>query len=212
MVPPCSVLLLAALIGLAGCAEKTDQLLQLETENRQLQRQLRQVQQQLSEKQDTLSQRDQQISELLKLGPQRVEALFQVERITLGRYTGGTNLDDKPGHDGVRVYLIPQDDAGRTVTASGNIDIDVFDLALKDQPLLMSYSFSPDQAKEHWRSGSLANHYNITCSWKDTLPSGNELTIRVTFGDYLTGRTFTATKQCTIRNPRPQQQPPLESD
>ena len=205
MVPPRSVLLLAALVGLAGCAEKNDQLLQLETENRQLQRQLRQTQQKLAQNQNTLIQKDQQISELLKLGPKRLEVLFQVEKIKLGRYTGGTNLDEKPGHDGVRVYLIPQDHAGRTVTASGSIDIDVFDLALKDHPLLMSYSFTPAKAKEHWRSGSLANHYNITCPWKDTLPSGNELTIRVSFGDYLTGKTFTATKQCTISNPRPQQ-------
>ena len=210
MVPPRSVLLLAALVGLAGCADKTDPLLQLKSENRQLQRQLSQTQQTLAEKQDTLSQRDQQISELLKLGPQRVEVLFQVDGIKLGRYTGGTNLDDKPGHDGVRVYLIPQDNAGRTVTASGSIDIDVFDLALKDQPLLMSYSFTPEQAKQQWRSGSLANHYSITCPWKDTVPSGNELTIRVSFGDHLTGQTFTATKQCTIRNPRAEQ--PLESD
>ena len=188
-----------------GCANRDAQLAEALTQNHELRQQLRQSQQTSETQQDTIDTQAEQIKNLSELGPQRLDMLFKVQRIKLGRYSGGTNLDESPGDDGVRVYIIPQDDAGRTVTAAGSIEVNVFDLAEKDTPLLMSYSFSPAQAKQRWHAGGLANHYNITCPWKDALPSGNEITIRVKFIDYLTGQSFTATKQCQIRPPGPNQ-------
>jgi len=193
--------LVAGLMSLAGCAAKTDEVLELQRDNRELHRQLREHKQTISAQQEALRGKDEQISRLLKLGPKRMEALFAVEKIILSRYTGGFNLDKTGGDHGVRVYMIPQDQAGRTVTAAGSVEIDVFDLARKDQSLLMSYSFTAAQAKEHWQSGALANHYSFTCPWKDKEPLGDEITIHVKFVDYLSGRSFTASKQCPIDNP-----------
>ncbi len=190
--------LVAGLVSLAGCAAKTDEVLELQRENHQLQRQLRQARGTIEQQQETLGRKDEQISNLSKLGAKRLDMLFVVEKIKLSRYTGGFNLDKTGGDDGVRVYVIPQDQGGRTVTAAGSVQIDVFDLAQKEQSLLMSYSFTAAQAKEHWQSGALANHYSFTCPWKDKLPTGNEITIRVKFVDYLTGQSFTASKQCRI--------------
>ena len=207
---PRSLALLVSLTVLAGCANKDDQLLELQTQNRQLRRQLQQSEQTIDTQQDTIHRQTEQIDNLSKLGPERLELLFKVETIKLGRHSGGTKLDSQPGDDGIRVYIIPQDDAGRTVTAAGSIDIDVFDLADKSELLLMSYSFAPAEAKKHWRSGGLANHYSITCPWKDALPSSNEVTVRVKFVDYLTGQPFIATKQCPIRLPLANQQAPAE--
>ena len=203
---PNGLALLAVLAVLVGCANKDQQLLELQTRNRELRQQLRQSQQTIDTQEDAIRQQTEQINNLSGLGPERLEVLFKVESIKLGRYSGGTNLDGKPGDDGVRIYIIPQDETGRTVTAAGSIDVDVFDLADKNQPLLMSYSFSPAEAKKHWYSGGLANHYDITCPWKDTLPSGDEVTVRVKFIDYLTGQTFTATKQCHVSLPLAKQQ------
>ena len=197
-----SLILLAVF---AGCANKDAQLTKAHTQNRELRQQLRQSQEIIETQQDTISRQTEQIDNLANLGPQRLDVLFTVDRIKLGRYTGGTNLDEVPGDDGVRVYIIPQDDAGRTVTAAGTIEVNVFDLTHTTEPLLMSYSFSPPQARQHWHTGGLANHYDITCPWKDTLPSGNEITIRVKFVDYLTGQAFTAAKQCRIRPPNSDQ-------
>ena len=198
--------LLAVLAVLVGCANKDQQLLELQTQNSELRQQLRQSQQTIETQEDNIRRQTEQISNLSRLGPERLEVLFKVERIKLGRYSDGTNLDGKPGDDGLKVYIIPQDEAGRTVTAAGSIEIDVFDLADKSAPLLMNYSFSPAEAKKHWFSGGLANHYDITCPWKDTLPSGDEVTVRVKFTDYLTGQTFTATKQCHVSLPLAKQQ------
>ncbi len=190
---------LAGLMSLAGCADKTDEVLELQRDKREMQRQLSQAEGTIAEQQETLRRKDEQISTLSQLGPERLEVLFAVEKIELGRYSGRTNLDEKGGDDGVRVYMIPKDQAGRTVTAVGSVEIDVFDLARKEESLLMSYSFTAAEAKEHWQSGGLANHYNFTCPWKDREPLGDEITIRVKFVDYLSGRIFTATKQCRIR-------------
>lgn len=189
---------LAVLMSLAGCAAKPDEVLELQRDQRQLQKQLRQAEGTIAQQQKTLGQKDEQINSLSALGPKRLEVLFAVEKIVLSRYTGGTNLDKKGDDDGVRVYLLPQDKDGRTITAVGSVEIDVFDLAQKEESLLMSYSFSAAKAKEQWQSGGLANHYSFTCPWKDREPEGDEITIHVKFIDYLSGRSFTATRQCRI--------------
>ncbi len=193
------VLPTAAMI-LAGCAAESKPSADLMSRNSRLESELRQAQVTISEQQGAIEDLQDQADTLSELGPGgRLEMLFQVEKISLGRYTGGTKLDDEPGDDGVRVYLTPQDADGRTVTAAGSVKIDVFDLAVKDEPLLMTYSFDVAQAKEHWQSGALANHYNLACPWKEDPLAGDEVTIRVTFTDYLTGKTLTATKQCSIQ-------------
>ena len=191
---------LAGLMSLAGCTVKTDEVLELQRDKFKLQRQLQRAEETIAEQQKTLRQKDEQISTLADLAPEQLEVLFTVEKIVLGRYSGGTNLDKKGGDDGVRVYLIPQDQSGRTVTAAGSVEISVFDLARKQDSLLMSYSFTAAKAKEHWQSSSLANHYSFTCLWKDRQPLGDEITIHVKFVDYLSGRSFRATKQCKINN------------
>ena len=207
--PSCLVLLVVLSISV-GCANKDELLLEAQSHNRELRQQLRQSQQRVESQEDTIRRQSEQINNLSKLGPERLEVLFRVAQIKLGRYSGGTELNKKPGDDGVRVYVIPQDEAGRTVTAAGSIEVNVFNLADKDESLLMSYSFSAVEAKKHWQSGGLANHYTITCPWKDKLPSGDEVTVRVKFIDYLTGQAFTATKQFRIRPPGAEQQPVAE--
>ena len=198
------VVLLAGLAILAGCGAKKEPLTQLEQENLQLARELRQAKQTINDQQEALKQKDEQIVTLSQLEPEQLKVLllFAVDKIKLGRYTGRTNPDKKDGDDGVRVYLIPQDQASRTVTAAGSVEIDVFDLRQKEESLLMSYSFTAAQAKDHWQSGGLANHYSFMCPWKETQPIGNEIIVHVKFVDYLTGRTFTASKKCKLRTSR----------
>ena len=196
------MLVLAGLVILAGCGAKKEPLTQLEQENLQLARELRQAKQTISDQQEALRQKDEQIVTLSQFKPEQLKVLFAVDKIKLGRYTGQTNPDKKNGDDGVRVYLIPQDQASRTVTAAGSVEIDVFDLRQKEESLLMSYSFTAAQAKDHWQGGGLANHYSFMCPWKETQPIGNEIIVHVKFVDYLTGRTFTASKKCKLRTSR----------
>ncbi len=88
---------LAGLMSLAGCTLKTDEVLELQRDKFKLQRQLQRAEETIAEQQKTLRQKDKQISTLADLAPEQLEVLFTVEKIVLGRYSGGTNLDQKGG-------------------------------------------------------------------------------------------------------------------
>ena len=63
------------------------------------------------------------------LHPKRLEKLFHVKSINLGRHTGGTDMDGKPGDDGIKVFLLPTDAEGSVIKVAGSVTIQLFDLA-----------------------------------------------------------------------------------
>lgn len=138
-----------------------------------------------------LADKDRLIADLQALGDKRLERIFHVERITLGRYSGGVDSDDKPGDDGVRVYLRPVDQHGSTIKAAGSIRIQLYDLAATgDRSLLGTYEWSVDEAAGRWVS-FMVHHYSLDCRWRGAPPEHEDVTIRAEFLDYLTGRRFT---------------------
>ncbi len=145
--------------------------------------------------------RQKQIQTLQGLGEKRLGLLFCVTDIKLGKYTAGVDLDDRPGHDGVRVYLTPIDADGHAIKAAGAVKIQLFDLAAKTgENLVSACDFPVDKIAERWSAGFMTYHYRFECRWK-TPPKHDEITVRVEFTDYLTGKTFTAQKVCKIRLP-----------
>ena len=149
-----------------------------------------------------VAEQSKQIGSLQALGAKRLDKLFHVTRIELGRYTGGIDIDKKPGHDGVRVYVKPIDQHGSTLKAAGSVTVQVYDLALPaEKTLIGTYTWTVDQAAKMWKSGFVAYQYSFTCPWKTAPPRHRDLTVRVTFLDYLTGKTFTAQKLCKVDLP-----------
>src|SRR4051812_29784279 len=54
------------------------------------------------------------------LPQERVEKLFTVHGLSLGRLTGGADSDlDKPGDEGVKIYAVPTDETGDELKAAG---------------------------------------------------------------------------------------------
>lgn len=146
-----------------------------------------------------LAERDRQIDTLQKLGDKRLDELFYVKRISLGRHTGAVDLDGKEGIDGIKVYLKPIDQDGSVIKAAGSVTVQLFDLASKkDSNLIATHNFSTEQVAKTWSSGFLAYHYSLECPWRDAPPEGNHITVRVTFTEYLTGKSFTAQKLCDV--------------
>ncbi len=193
-----AVLLLAAAAGCeggTGTAALRAQIRALQDDNTRLQEQL------LRQRRLVEDQR-RQIRTLQGLGRKRLERLFHVSRIELGRYTGGVDLDGRPGHDGIRVYLLPKDQYGHTLKAAGDVKIQLFDLA---EPaagnLLATYEFTPDAIARNWHSGFATYHFRFDCPWKSAPPRHAEITVRVTFTDYLTGKPFTVQKLVKINPP-----------
>jgi len=145
-----------------------------------------------------LADTDKQIRTLQALGPKRLAKLYHVQRINLGRLSGGVDLDDKAGHDAVRVYLSPIDQHGSVIKAAGAVKIQLFNLAAKpDANLIGTYEWSVDQMAGQWAS-FMVYHYSLTCKWPGKAPAHEEVTIRAEFTDYLTGKKFTAQRVCKI--------------
>lgn len=144
-----------------------------------------------------------QIESLLDLGDKRLEKLYPVTALKLGSHTGGIDQDGRPGHDAVKVFLEPIDQDGNVIKAAGEVTIQLFDLAAKDT-LVAQYAFGVDEVRKHWSSGFLAYHYSFVCPWPQARPpQHDQITVRVVFRDYLTGKQFTAQsdKPCRILLP-----------
>jgi hypothetical protein len=187
--------------GAAGCNHNqvdalARELKQARSQNAELREEARGLRQQLKA-------RDDQVARLQALGDKRLELLFRVAGLKLGR-TGGVDLDDRPGDDAVRVYLRPIDRDGHALKAAGSVRIQLFDLGAEGGGnLIARYDFPVEQIASHWHGGLLTYHYRFDCPWTSAPPKRPEVTVHVTFTDYLTGRAFTAQKLVTVQLPAP---------
>ena len=161
----------------------------------------RQLQRQAEELRKEQAALEKQIATLQTLGPKRLDRLYHVKRIRLGSATGGVDLDGKPGDDAVKVYLEPIDQQGSIIKAAGTATVQLFDLAAPpDRNLLHKCTYDVDEMAKHWSSGFIAYYYTFESRWT-TPPAHDELTVRVEFTDYLTGRTFEKQTVCTVDLP-----------
>lgn len=131
----------------------------------------------------------------------RVENLFTAHGLRLGRLTGGWDGDvSKPGDEGLQVYLVPTDQDGDEIKAAGSFVIDAFDLSKGSGVRLSRWEIPTEEASQKWLGNALQYGYIFELPWQ-TPPSGEEVTIRVTFTDELTRRTFTAQRAVKVSLP-----------
>ncbi len=194
--------LLALGACLSGCQDNTERLLAVQAKLRELGRENASLKAKLHELRLSAAEQEQLIQRLRGLGEKRLALLFTVTRIELGRYTAGADLDGKPGHDGVRVYLRPLDRDGHAIKAAGSVTVRLFDLDRQGDNLLGTCEFPVEKIAAHWHGGFGTYHYRFDCPWKRP-PTGREVTVRAVFTDYLTGRSFTAQKLLKVRPPAP---------
>ncbi|MBT3200695.1 MAG: hypothetical protein HN350_12355 [Phycisphaerales bacterium] len=149
-----------------------------------------------------LAAQQKRIDTLMALGPDRLKKLHYPTKLTLGQYTGGADLDAQPGDDGIKVYLRPIDANGDTIKSAGSVAIQMYDLALAPtKTLIGEYKWNTEQTAKSFTGGFMAYHYTFVCPWKPTPPANSEITIRVEFTDYLTGKTLTVQKLCKVDLP-----------
>lgn len=133
---------------------------------------------------------------------ERVSKLFTAHGLKLGRLTGGWDGDvDKPGDEGLQVYTVPTDQDGDEIKAAGSFIVEAFDLSKGSELRLGRWEIPTEEASTKWLGNALQYGYILELPWQ-TAPSGEEVTIRVTFTDELTNRTFTAQRPVKVRLPR----------
>lgn len=136
------------------------------------------------------------------LPPERLDNLFTTHGIALGRLTGGADLDrQKPGDEGLKVYATPIDQQGQKLKAAGSFVVEAFDLAAPGDNRVGRWAFDVKQARDAWNGMLLQYGYVLTLPWQQKPPAHGDVTLKVTFTDELTGRSFTQQKVVKVNLP-----------
>ena len=194
------ILLFPVLLA-AGCAQ--DQLPQVLRERDEARDQVRIARQQEQAAQEQLRQRDEQVRLLLALGAgKRLERVFTVQRIQIGDKCCGIGEPNAAWDKGVKVYLEPVDQDAVSIKAAGEVTIELYDLAApQDRNRLCACRFPVEEIGKKWTQGFMSQFYIFECEWGGNPPSQKQVTVRVVFVDYLTGKTFTDQKVVEVTPP-----------
>ena len=136
------------------------------------------------------------------LPTERLERLWTTRGLKFGQLTGGADLDRaKPGHEGIRVYVVPTDQSGEAIKAAGSFTVEAFDLAKPQAPLVGTWKVDLDQARKGWSGYLMDYNYVLTLPWQDRAPENPELTLKVTFFDELLQLPFSAQRRVKVELP-----------
>ena len=137
------------------------------------------------------------VTQLAVMSPEaKLEALPDLVRIELGRRTGVLDSDKDGRKDKLVVYVRPYDKTADTIKAAGSIRVQLWDLnADTDGAQLGQWEIGGAQLKQYWAGTFLTNYYRLTFDVGELLVGHEgELTLNVSFTDYITGKVLTAQK------------------
>lgn len=190
-----------AVIGwAAGCVSQTE--LELRQQISRLRDTVRQKDDQLVAQKASIDELNQQLAVARSISEDDLKRIFYPERLIIDKLSGGAEYDQQPGDDGVTVYLKPVDREGDVIKVAGDVRIQLYDLAASPgRNLIGEYAIPVDQIGKLWHGKLLTGHYTIKCPWPNRPPEHPEITIRVTFVDYLTKRVVSAQRTCEVDLP-----------
>jgi hypothetical protein len=196
-----SIFALLACAALAGCGAPSAANIELRKQNQDLREQIEGLNRTHDADQATIKGLQGQIGTLPTLPADRLEKLFTTHGIELGRLSGGLDADPaKPGDEGLRIDVTPTDDQGQKLKAAGSFTVEAFDLAAKPAQI-GKWAFDAAATRQAWVGALMSYHYVLKCPWQATAPAREDLTVKVTFRDELTGRLFEAQRVIKVKLP-----------
>ncbi len=193
------------LVALSAC-RSPGQWARLIKDNDALRRDNGRMKRIVAQRDGTIARLHRQIEHLEGFGPGRPAGLFAPVKIEIASLSGGAEYDDKPGDDGVTVYLRPRDAAGDVVKVPGRITIQLIDNANLASPRRLGlYVFDdPGELGKLWHGKFATNHYTLRCPFPPgtKLPNTRRVTVNAEFVDYLTGATLSAVKEVRLSFPQ----------
>jgi len=155
---------------------------------------VRRLQQQLAAEQQAARELQQQLASARGFDQKALDTLPLPERIELDRRSGGYDTDGRVGDDGIVLHIRPVDRDQHVVKAAGRLHVALFDLAAtEDRRLIAEYHFDEPTLREKWYGRFMTQHFTVRCPWpQGRMPSGPEVTARVVFTEFLTGRPLVA--------------------
>lgn len=194
------VLMAFALAGCGGTPSKAN--IELRKQNQDLRDQIGQLQSSNQAAQARVAALEGGRGTLPTLPADRLDQLFTVHGLKIGRLSGGSDTDSAaPGDEMLKVYVAPVDQAGDVVKSAGEFTVEAFDLTAGNKALIGKWTFPLDQARSNWYGQALLDTYVLACPWQ-TVPASEKLTIRVVFLDALTQRQFEATSEVRLVPPQ----------
>jgi hypothetical protein len=184
--------LIACVVVLLGCGGKPNQAnIELRKKNQDFQQQIDELKRQRQADAATIRALEQQRQTVPTLPHERLEQLYTTHGLRFGRLTGGIDTDpERAGDEQLKVYVVPTDQSGDLLKAAGSFVIEAFDLSLGEDNRLGRWEYSRDEAAKNWYGDLMSYGYAFAQPWQRP-PRSDEVTVRVTFEDALTGRVFT---------------------
>ena len=196
----------ALLIGIifltASCRGPSQANIELRKEKQKLEEELAQLRQQRDADAARIRALESQVGTLPTLPQDRLNKLFTTHGIRFGRLSGGAKIDPaSAGDDAMKIYITPVDDKGDVLKAAGAFVVEAFDLTRGSDVRVGRWEFPVDDARKNWFGEAMLYTYVLTCPWQEIKPSGSELTVKVSFTDELTQRTFSKQKVIKVSAP-----------
>jgi len=186
----------------AGCEETGSRKPSLNKQVHLLEQQNTQLTRQIEQSGTEKEQLQKQIQVLSGLKPQlKPEDIYNLQKVRITRYTNLYDKDKDGKKEKLIVYIKPIDADGDVIKASGEADVQLWDLNKPEgQALLGQWTVKPDELKKLWFATLLTINYRLTFDVADKVDKFDEpLTVKVTFTDYLSGRVF---KEQRVIEPR----------
>src|SRR5579863_8530833 len=196
-----TTLLLAVVLLAIGCSTPSKVNIELRKQIQKQDDELREARKQVEADKRVIAGLRDRMGVLPTLPSSRLDQLFTTHGLEFTRLTGGADLDpNKPGDEGLAIYVVPTDQTGQPLKAAGAFDVEAFDLANPSDPLVGHWHFNLQQSKETWNGMSLIYCYALICPWQK-VPKHEDLTVKVTFFDELTQTPFSAQKLVHVMLP-----------
>ena len=200
LIAPVAVVVTVATALLGGCGKPNVASVAVRRENQDLRNKVAELERREQAHLAQIRALESNATTVPSLPSERLNTLFTTHGLRFGRLTGSADLDPKsPGEDGLKVYVVPTDGHGQPLKAAGSFVVEAFDLAQGDNACIGRWEYPLDQAAKNWFGQAMLYTYVLPAPWQQQRPAHIDITIRVTFTDALTGRTFTDQKVVKVK-------------
>ncbi|MEA3224881.1 MAG: hypothetical protein U9Q07_02950, partial [Planctomycetota bacterium] len=176
----------------AGC-QKADEGPSLTVQMEQLTQENKELQTQIDRSNSENKQLEKRVEVLSSLPKDvRLENLYRLERIEIGRLSGFFDKDRDGKREKLIVYVTPVDEQGDAIKVTGAVNVQLWNLNKADgEALLGEWDIKPGELKTVWFKTVISANYRLTFDISNIVENfDEELTVRVAFTDYLSGKVL----------------------